>query len=81
MLLPAPRRPQPAWLPLTHEITGSVVGAFKRLPSDVYLRTAAAVHLQCAATNNIKEVYTNDRHMLSAGFQFGENVSNVIGER
>ena len=44
------------WLPLTREIMSGVGATFKKLPPEVYLRTADAVHLRCAATNDIKKV-------------------------
>ena len=67
------------WLPLTQEIMHNVVEAFKRLSPNIFLRTADAVHLQCAVLNDISQVFTNDKHMLIAGSHFGLNVCDVIG--
>lgn len=66
------------WLPLNRDIIESVVSSFKSLPATVYLRTGDAIHLKCAVSNNIVNLYTNDTHMLKAADRFGINASNVI---
>ena len=66
------------WLPLTHEVIGGVIQAFRNLPSGVNLRTGDAIHLQCAAANEINNLYTNDRHMNRAAGHFGLTANNVI---
>ena len=66
------------WLPLNREIMESVVSSFMSLPATVYLRTGDAIHLNCAAANNIVILYTNDTHMLKAADRFGINASDVI---
>ena len=66
------------WLPLSLDLMESVVSGFKSLPATVYLRTGDLIHLQCAAVNNVFDLYTNDTHMLKAADHFGVNASNVI---
>jgi predicted nucleic acid-binding protein len=45
-------------------------------PDDVFIRTADAVHLATALETGEREVWTNDRHMLSAAPHFG-----LVGRR
>jgi predicted nucleic acid-binding protein len=40
-------------------------------PSDLFLRTADAVHLTTAHEIGAREIWTNDRHMLAAASYFG----------
>jgi hypothetical protein len=40
-------------------------------PSDLFIRTADAVHLTTAQELGASEVWTNDRHMLKAADYFG----------
>jgi predicted nucleic acid-binding protein len=40
-------------------------------PREVFIRTADAVHLTTAREIGEREVWTNDRHMLTAAFYFG----------
>jgi predicted nucleic acid-binding protein len=40
-------------------------------PSNLFLRTADAVHLATAQEIGEREVWTNDRHMLAASSWFG----------
>jgi predicted nucleic acid-binding protein len=40
-------------------------------PNDLFLRTADAVHLMTAHEIGEREVWTNDRHMLTAAVYFG----------
>jgi predicted nucleic acid-binding protein len=53
--------------PLLRRAGASVISA----PPGVFLRTADAVHLATARDLGEKEVWTNDRHMLTAAPQFG----------
>ena len=65
------------WLPLTREVMDGVIQIFRNLPSTIYLRTGDAIHLQCAATNKIYSVYTNDKHMNKSAGHFGWTASYV----
>jgi predicted nucleic acid-binding protein len=40
-------------------------------PSDLFMRTADAVHLQTAREAGERDVWTNDRHMLASAAYFG----------
>jgi uncharacterized protein len=40
-------------------------------PSDLFIRTADAVHLETAHEIGERDVWTNDRHMLAAAAYFG----------
>jgi len=58
------------WLPVTPALAAGTVAAFARLPRPVLLRAVDALHLICARENGLREIYTNDRHMLSAARHF-----------
>ena len=66
------------WLPLTRDIMGAVIEAFQTLPSNVYLRTADAIHLCCAREHELQEIHTNDTHLLHAAQHFDLVGKNVI---
>jgi len=66
------------WLPLTPKIYASVEAFYLHDPGSVFLRTADALHLACAAEHGFKEVYSNDRHFLAAAPLFGLRGINVI---
>ena len=67
------------WLPFNRDIMDSVVSNFESLPATTYLRAGDAIHLRCAFENGIVNLFTNDRHMLSAANEFGLHASDVIG--
>jgi predicted nucleic acid-binding protein len=46
-------------------------------PRDLFIRTAAAVHLETAHEIGEREVWTNDRHMLAAATYFGLTARSV----
>ena len=66
------------WLPLNRDVKESVISSFESLPATAYLQAGDIIHLQCAAANNILDLYTNDTHMLKAADRFGRHASNVI---
>ncbi len=47
-------------------------------PSTASLRATDALHLACAAEHGFTEVYSNDRHFLTAAPLFGMRRINVI---
>jgi predicted nucleic acid-binding protein len=59
------------WLPLNDLVVRRACDAFERLPSNVFLRSADALHLACAAENRFTEVYSGDRILLGAAPHFG----------
>lgn len=66
------------WLELTPEVLLRAADAFKTMPDDVYLRSADAVHLACAAAAGLKAIYSSDRHLLAAADHFGLAGHNII---
>jgi predicted nucleic acid-binding protein len=61
------------WLliPVTGAILRQVELAVRTLPKQVFLRAGDAVHIVSAADAGFSEIWTNDRHLLSAAPQFG----------
>ena len=66
------------WFPVTPELIERAREAVLRMPEDLFLRSAAALHLACARDQGFAEVYTNDRHMLAAARHFDLRGTNVI---
>lgn len=54
------------WLPIDDRIWSLVEKCFVSLAGDVYLRGADAIHLATAQLHGISDLYTNDRHLLTA---------------
>ena len=67
-------------LPLKSELLEQVAGAYRTLPTSVFLRSADALHLICARENGFAEIHTNDRHLLVSAPHFGLKGVDVIAE-
>jgi predicted nucleic acid-binding protein len=65
-------------LPLTEAILNRVESVFANAPAKTYLRAADAIHLATAAEHSFTEIYSNDKHLLSAAPLFGLRGVNVI---
>ena len=66
------------WFPLAPELGDRIERVLREAPSSVFLRTADALHLACAAEHGLLVVYSNDRHLLAAAPLFGLRGVNVI---
>jgi predicted nucleic acid-binding protein len=58
-------------VPVTERLLRRVEATTRALPVSCYLRTCDALHLVTAADAGFIEIWTNDRHMLSAAPFFG----------
>ncbi len=66
------------WLPVDHALLDAVCAAFQNLPPAVPLRAGDALHLTCAREHGFKEIYSSDKHLLTAAPQFGPAGRNVL---
>ncbi len=66
------------WLPMTVQLLIRVKQEFEILPANIFLRTADALHLICAKEQGFAEIYSNDRHVLTAAPYFGITGKNVL---
>jgi predicted nucleic acid-binding protein len=66
------------WLPLTEAMIQHVEKVYTSAPASTFLRAADALHLACAAGHGFLEIYSNDRHLLTAAPLFGLRGRNVI---
>lgn len=66
------------WLPVGNELIDHACTRVASLPFTTFLRAADALHLACAADAGLKEIYSHDRHLLSAASYFGLRGIDVI---
>jgi predicted nucleic acid-binding protein len=67
------------WLSAGTETYLKIAEVYARLPATIFLRAADALHLATAAQAGIREVYSNDAHLLAAAKHFGVEGRNLIG--
>lgn len=58
-------------LPVSSDLLNRVEARVRALASSVFLRAGDAIHLMSAKEAGFSEVWTNDRHMLTAAKAFG----------
>ena len=66
------------WLPLSPAILERVRVKFETLPVKNFLRASDALHLAIASENGFRQLYSNDRNLLTAASHFGLPGVNVI---
>ncbi len=67
------------WFDSTQELVEIASKKFANLPKKIFLRASDALHLVCAKEHGFREIYSNDKHLLSAAKHFGLKGRNVIG--
>lgn len=66
------------WIPLTSHLIDLVCHHVVSAPSDLFIRTADLTHIVCASSHGLREIYSNDRHLLSAAAHFNLTGINII---
>ena len=66
------------WIPLSPAVMTAVVDLFRRLPSEVFLRTGDAVHLISAREHGFQEIFSSDRRLLAAAPHVGLAGQDVV---
>lgn len=69
------------WLSLTAAVFQRVEEVYLYAPASAFLRAANALHLACASEHGFAEIYSNDRHLLTAAPLFDLNGVNLIPTR
>jgi predicted nucleic acid-binding protein len=54
------------WLPISPALIEAASKTIQRLPKTTFLRSADALHIVSAREHGIKDIYSNDRHLLAA---------------
>ncbi len=58
------------YLPLSSDLIRQACATLATLPPKTFLRAADALHLACAADAGLKQIYSHDRHLLTAAPHF-----------
>lgn len=58
-------------IPVTIAILEAQARRMVALPGTVFLRSADALHLTCAAEAGLAEIFSSDRHLIAAAAHFG----------
>jgi predicted nucleic acid-binding protein len=62
-----------SWLPLGTSLVDSSIRRLGIVQPDLFLRSADTLHLVCAADAGFEEIYSSDKHLLTAAPHFGLN--------
>jgi uncharacterized protein len=54
------------WLPISPGLIDAACKVIQRLPKSTFVRSADALHIVSAREHGLKEIYSNDRHLLAA---------------
>lgn len=54
------------WLPISPALIEVASKAIQRLPKTTFLRSADLLHIVSAREHGLKDIYSNDRHLLAA---------------
>jgi predicted nucleic acid-binding protein len=66
------------WLPINPLLMESACAQMQKLAPAIFLRSADALHLACAADAGLKAIYSHDRHLLTAAPHFGLKGIDII---
>jgi len=58
-------------VPISDRLLWDLSQVLRAIPSGVFVRAGDAIHLFSARQRGFRDVWTNDRHMLTAASQFG----------
>lgn len=65
------------WLPVSPALIEAASKSISKLPKTIFLRSADLLHIVSAREHDIKEIYSNDRHLLAAAKYFGVKGKSV----
>lgn len=67
--------------PVSDGLLEAAAEAYRRLPAGVFLRSADCLHLCAAAEAGLKDIYSNDRHLLAAAPHFKLRGIDILARR
>jgi predicted nucleic acid-binding protein len=67
--------------PITDALLAHAHSRYQSLPPSLFVRSADCLHLCSAAEAGLKEIHSNDRHLLAAAGHFGLRGVDVIPAR
>jgi predicted nucleic acid-binding protein len=65
------------WLPISPALIDAACKAIQRLPKELFLRSADALHIVSAREHGLKKIYSNDRHLLAVAKHLNVEASSV----
>ena len=66
------------WTPITEALIHSACDRVQALPDGVFLRSADALHLTCAAEHGFDCIYSHDTRLLAASAHFGLDGRDIL---